>query len=83
MTAGLATCGVMLGVTNAACSLISDFKLGYFTCTSPHAQFAAQFIGELFGIIFAPSAFYLYYKAFPDLGLTTSAYPAPYSTVYR
>lgn len=73
----------MLALTNAACAIMGDFKLGYYTCTSPQALFIAQFIGEVFNVFTAPAVFYIFLKGNPDLGLVGSTYPAPFSTVYR
>ncbi|KAL6524608.1 putative metal-nicotianamine transporter ysl7 [Orobanche hederae] len=80
--AGLAACGVMMNIVSTASDIMQDFKTGYLTLASPRAMFLSQVIGTAMGCVISPCVFWIFYKAFPDLGLPTSAYPAPFATVY-
>ncbi|KAG5623022.1 hypothetical protein H5410_008240 [Solanum commersonii] len=53
------------------------------TLASPRSMFISQIIGTAMGCLISPCVFWLFYKAFPDLGTQGSAYPAPYALVYR
>ncbi|KAK7291306.1 hypothetical protein RIF29_06327 [Crotalaria pallida] len=81
--AGLAACGVMMNIVSTASDLMQDFKTGYLTLASPRAMFVSQVIGTSMGCVISPCVFWIFYKAFPDLGKTGSEYPAPYAIVYR
>ncbi|KAL0853775.1 hypothetical protein Bca101_058927 [Brassica carinata] len=81
--AGLAACGVMMNIVSTASDLTQDFKTGYLTLSSPRAMFVSQVIGTAMGCLVSPCVFWLFYKAFDDLGLPNSKYPAPFATVYR
>lgn len=81
--AGLAACGVMMNIVSTASDLMQDFKTGYLTLASPRSMFISQVIGTGMGCVIAPCVFWLFYKAFSDLGLPGSEYPAPYALVYR
>ncbi|XP_077247096.1 putative metal-nicotianamine transporter YSL12 isoform X2 [Tasmannia lanceolata] len=81
--AGLAACGVMMSIVNTASDLMQDFKTGYLTLASPRSMFISQVIGTAMGCVISPCVFWLFYKAFDDIGLPTSEYPSPYATVYR
>ena len=81
--AGLAACGVMMNIVSTASDLTQDFKTGYLTLASPRSMFVSQVIGTAMGCVISPSVFWLFYKAFPDLGQEGSQYPAPYAVVYR
>ncbi|XP_048138335.1 probable metal-nicotianamine transporter YSL7 isoform X1 [Rhodamnia argentea] len=81
--AGLAACGVMMNIVSTASDLTQDFKTGYLTLASPRSMFVSQVIGTAMGCVISPCVFWLFYKAFKDLGLSTSAYPAPYASIYR
>ncbi|KAJ8549813.1 hypothetical protein K7X08_033520 [Anisodus acutangulus] len=81
--AGLAACGVMMNIVSTASDLTQDFKTGYMTLASPRSMFVSQIIGTAMGCLISPCVFWLFYKAFPDLGTQGSAYPAPYALVYR
>ncbi|KAJ0047523.1 hypothetical protein Pint_16636 [Pistacia integerrima] len=81
--AGLAACGVMMNIVSTASDLSQDFKTGYLTLASPRSMFVSQVIGTAMGCIISPCVFWLFYKAFDDLGLPGSEYPAPFATVYR
>ncbi|GLT37747.1 hypothetical protein SLA2020_120480, partial [Shorea laevis] len=80
--AGLAACGVMMNSISTASDLMQDFKTGYLPLASPQSMFINQVIGTAFGCIISPSVFWLFYKAFDDLGDPESTYPAPYAIVY-
>ncbi|KAL3628975.1 putative metal-nicotianamine transporter ysl7 [Castilleja foliolosa] len=80
--AGLAACGVMMNIVSTASDLMQDFKTGYLTLASPRSMFISQVIGTAMGCVISPCVFWVFYKAFPDLGLPTSEYPAPFATVY-
>ncbi|KAF2290580.1 hypothetical protein GH714_014517 [Hevea brasiliensis] len=81
--AGLAACGVMMNIVSTASDLMQDFKTGYMTLASPRSMFVSQVIGTAMGCIISPCVFWLFYKAFHDLGLPSSEYPAPFALVYR
>lgn len=81
--AGLAACGVMMNIVSTASDLMQDFKTGYLTLASPRSMFVSQIIGTTMGCIISPCVFWIFYKAFPDLGRSTSEYPAPYAIIYR
>ncbi|CAJ1952303.1 unnamed protein product [Sphenostylis stenocarpa] len=81
--AGLAACGVMMNIVSTASDLMQDFKTGYLTLASPRSMFVSQIIGTTMGCIISPSVFWIFYKAFPDLGKSSSEYPAPYAIIYR
>ncbi|KAK9117885.1 hypothetical protein Scep_015978 [Stephania cephalantha] len=81
--AGLAACGVMMNIVSTASDLMQDFKTGYMTLASPRSMFISQVIGTAMGCVISPCVFWLFYKAFHNLGVTGSEYPAPYATVYR
>lgn len=81
--AGLAACGVMMSIVSTASDLMQDFKTGYLTLASPRSMFISQVIGTAMGCVIAPCVFWLFFKAFGDLGQPGSEYPAPYALVYR
>ncbi|KAF8031535.1 hypothetical protein BT93_D0679 [Corymbia citriodora subsp. variegata] len=81
--AGLAACGVMMNIVSTASDLSQDFKTGYLTLASPRSMFVSQVIGTAMGCIISPCVFWLFYKAFKDLGLPGSEYPVPYAIVFR
>jgi hypothetical protein len=81
--AGLAACGVMMNIVGTAADLMGDFKTGYLTLASPRSMFISQVIGTAMGCVIAPCVFWLFYKAFGNVGVDGSAYPAPYAAVYR
>ncbi|KAG9442279.1 hypothetical protein H6P81_018133 [Aristolochia fimbriata] len=81
--AGLAACGVMMNIVSTASDLMQDFKTGYLTLASPRSMFVSQVIGTTMGCVIAPSVFWLFYKAFGDIGLPNSEYPAPNAIVFR
>ncbi|WMV18002.1 hypothetical protein MTR67_011387 [Solanum verrucosum] len=81
--AGLAACGVMMNIATTASDLTQDFKTGYMTLASPRSMFISQIIGTAMGCVISPCVFWLFYKAFHDLGVPGSEYPAPYALVYR
>ncbi|KAL6319913.1 hypothetical protein AAG906_036987 [Vitis piasezkii] len=81
--AGLAACGVMMNIVSTASDLMQDFKTGYLTLASPRSMFVSQFIGTAMGCVISPCVFWLFYKAFDDLGQSGSEYPAPYALVYH
>jgi len=81
--AGLAACGVMTSIVATASDLMQDFKTGYLTLSSPRSMFISQVIGTAMGFVIAPCVFWLFFKAFGDLGQPGSEYPAPYALVYR
>ncbi|KAG2652537.1 hypothetical protein PVAP13_1NG360100 [Panicum virgatum] len=80
---GLATCGVMMSIVSTASDLMQDFKTGYLTLASPRSMFISQVIGTGMGCVIAPCVFWLFYKAFGDIGESGTEYPAPYAIVYR
>ncbi|XP_010940334.1 probable metal-nicotianamine transporter YSL12 [Elaeis guineensis] len=81
--AGLAACGVMMSIVSTASDLMQDFKTGYLTLTSPRSMFVSQVIGTAMGCVIAPSVFWLFFKAFKDIGVPGSEYPSPNALVYR
>ncbi|XP_074312348.1 putative metal-nicotianamine transporter YSL7 [Silene latifolia] len=83
IVAGLAACGVMMNIVSTASDLSQDFKTGYLTLSSPRSMFVSQIIGTAMGCVISPCVFWIFYKAFPDLGTTKSQYAAPYGAVFR
>lgn len=83
VVAGLVACGVMMNIVSTASDLMQDFKTGYMTLASPRSMFVSQVIGTAMGCVISPCVFWLFYKAFDDLGQPGSEYPAPYAAVYR
>ncbi|KAL5983089.1 putative metal-nicotianamine transporter ysl7 [Asimina triloba] len=81
--AGLAACGVMVGIVQTAADLMQDFKTGYLTLASPRSMFVSQEIGTAMGCVIAPCVFWLFYKAFDGIGTPGSEYPAPFELIYR
>ncbi|XP_023001779.1 probable metal-nicotianamine transporter YSL7 isoform X2 [Cucurbita maxima] len=81
--AGLAACGVMMNIVSTASDLMQDFKTGYLTLASPRSMFVSQVVGTTMGCIISPCVFWLFYKAFDDLGLRTGQYPAPNAVLFR
>nr|AQX44184.1 probable metal-nicotianamine transporter YSL [Apostasia odorata] len=81
--AGLAACGVMMNIVSTASDLMQDFKTGYLTLASPRSMFISQVIGTAMGCVISPCVFWLFYKAFKDLGIPGTEYPAPFALVYR
>ncbi|KAM7515947.1 hypothetical protein LguiA_005530 [Lonicera macranthoides] len=81
--AGLAACGVMMNIVSTASDLMQDFKTGYMTLASPRSMFVSQVIGTAMGCVISPCVFWLFYKAFANIGVTGSEYPAPNASVYR
>ncbi|KAL2499116.1 putative metal-nicotianamine transporter YSL7 [Abeliophyllum distichum] len=81
--AGLAACGVMMNIVSTASDLTQDFKTGYMTLSSPRSMFVSQIIGTAMGCVISPCVFWLFYKAFHDLGVPGSQYSAPYALVFR
>ncbi|OVA12106.1 Oligopeptide transporter [Macleaya cordata] len=84
VVAGLAACGVMMSIVSTASDLMQDFKTGYLTLASPRSMFFSQIIGTALGCVLSPFVFwFFFYKAFPTLGQSDSAYPAPFGLLYR
>ncbi|KAK8449216.1 hypothetical protein SEVIR_7G182300v4 [Setaria viridis] len=81
--AGLAACGVMMNIVGTAADLMGDFKTGYLTLASPRSMFISQVIGTAMGCVIAPCVFWLFYKAFGNIGANGSEYPAPNAAVFR
>ncbi|KAL3716367.1 hypothetical protein ACJRO7_008034 [Eucalyptus globulus] len=81
--AGLAACGVMMNIVSTASDLTQDFKTGYLTLASPRSLFVSQVIGTAMGCIISPCVFWLFYKAFKDLGHPGSEYPVPNGIIFR
>ncbi|KAL9235187.1 hypothetical protein vseg_009974 [Gypsophila vaccaria] len=81
--AGLAACGVMMNIVSTASDLSQDFKTGYLTLASPRSMFVSQIIGTAMGCVISPCVFWIFYKAFPDLGTPDSQYTAPYGLVFH
>ncbi|KAG6495293.1 hypothetical protein ZIOFF_043087 [Zingiber officinale] len=81
--AGLAACGVMMSIVSTASDLMQDFKTGYLTLASPRSMFVSQVIGTSMGCVIGPCIFWLFIKAFKDIGTSGSQYPAPYAIIYR
>ncbi|KAK4280572.1 hypothetical protein QN277_012184 [Acacia crassicarpa] len=81
--AGLAACGVMMNIVSTASDLTQDFKTGYLTLASPRSMFVSQIIGTAMGCVISPCVFWVFYRAFDDLGTPKSEYPVPYAILYR
>jgi hypothetical protein len=59
VVAGLAACGLMMGIVSTASDLIQDFKTGYLTLTSPRSMFVSQVGGRVFSFFRTLFAFLL------------------------
>ncbi|RWW52113.1 hypothetical protein BHE74_00041491, partial [Ensete ventricosum] len=81
--AGLAACGVIMSIAATASVLMQSFRTGYLTLTSPRSMLVSQVIGTAMGCVISPCVFWLFYKAFDDIGIPGSQYPAPYALMYR
>ncbi|KAM0946904.1 putative oligopeptide transporter, OPT superfamily [Dioscorea sansibarensis] len=81
--AGLAACGVMMNIVSTASDIMQDFKTGYLTLSSPRSMFVSQIIGTAMGCVISPCVFWLFYKAFDDLGTPGTQYPSPNGIVFR
>ncbi|KAK9265460.1 hypothetical protein L1049_012502 [Liquidambar formosana] len=81
--AGLAACGVMMNIVSTASDLMQDFKTGYMTLASPRSMFVSQVIGTAMGCVISPCVFWLFYKAFHNLGVPGSEYPAPFARLSK
>uniref|UniRef100_A0A0A9CJ63 Uncharacterized protein n=1 Tax=Arundo donax TaxID=35708 RepID=A0A0A9CJ63_ARUDO len=81
--AGLAACGVMMSIVSTAADLMQDFKTGYLTLASPRSMFISQVIGTAMGCVIAPCVFWLFYKAFDNIGISGTEYPAPNAAIFR
>ncbi|KAB1211118.1 putative metal-nicotianamine transporter YSL7 [Morella rubra] len=75
------TIGAWAGASHGG--VLQDFKTGYLTLASPKSMFVSQIIGTAMGCIISPCVFWLFYKAYSDLGVPGSEYSAPYALVYR
>jgi len=73
----------MMNIVGTAADLIQDFKTGYLTLASPRSMFISQVVGTAMGCVISPCVFWLFYKAFSDIGISDAEYPAPYAIVYR
>lgn len=62
--------------------MISDFRTGYLSLSSPRAMLVSQLAGCLMGCLAGPLTFYIFWTAF-DVGKPGSPYPAPYATIFR
>ncbi|KAH6771705.1 YELLOW STRIPE like 7 [Perilla frutescens var. frutescens] len=82
VVASLAACGVMMNIVSTASDLMQDMKTGYLTLVSPRVMFLSQVIGTGMGCLISPCVFWVFYRAFPDLGYPTSEFPAPYALAY-
>ncbi|KAG1362808.1 Metal-nicotianamine transporter YSL [Cocos nucifera] len=81
--AGLAASGVITSIVSTASDLMQDFKTGYLTLASPRSMFVSQVIGTAMGCVIGPLVFWVFFKAFNNLGLPDTEYPAPLAYVYR
>lgn len=73
----------MMNIVSTASDLMQDFKTGYLTLASPRAMFVSQVIGTAMGCVISPCVFWLFYKAFPNIGVPGTPYPAPFALVYH
>ncbi|RYR07061.1 hypothetical protein Ahy_B05g074379 [Arachis hypogaea] len=55
---------------------------GYLSLASPCSMFMSQVIGIVMECVVSPCVFWIFYKAFPDLGTPNSEYPAPNAMVF-
>ncbi|KAL5215381.1 hypothetical protein ABZP36_004533 [Zizania latifolia] len=73
----------MMSIVSTAADLMQDFKTGYLTLASPRSMFVSQVIGTAMGCVIAPCVFWLFYKAFSDVGISGSDFPAPNAAIFR
>ncbi|KAK9117880.1 hypothetical protein Scep_015973 [Stephania cephalantha] len=81
--AGLAASGVMMNIVSTASDLMQDFKTGYLTLASPRSMFISQVMGTAMGCVISPCVFWIFFKAFKNVGVIGSEYPAPNALVFR
>ncbi|KAB1211112.1 putative metal-nicotianamine transporter YSL7 [Morella rubra] len=81
--AGLAASGVIMNIVSTASDLMQDFKTGYLTLASPKSMFVSQIVGTAMGCIISPCVFWLFYKAYSDLGVPGSEFSSPNALVFR
>ncbi|MCL7047225.1 hypothetical protein MKW94_023834 [Papaver nudicaule] len=82
--AGLAACGITMGIVSTASDLMQDFKTGYLTLASPRSMFFSQMIGTSVAVITSPVMFWYFIREpFPNLGQPDSSHPAPLAKLYR
>ncbi|KAL2553444.1 putative metal-nicotianamine transporter YSL5 [Forsythia ovata] len=72
----------MMNIVSIASDLMQDFKTGYETLASPRSMFVSQVIGTAMGCVISSCVFWVFYKAFPDVGMESSKYLAPFASVY-
>ena len=65
---GLLICGIIYSGAHSSTDLMGDFKTAHLTRTSPRVMFFAQIFGHFLGIFIVPGVYFLYAKAFPDIG---------------
>eukprot|EP00122_Pirum_gemmata_P006217 Pgem_evm1s5677 len=59
-------CGNMIGQTMSQLGdIMSSYKTGYVVGASPHSQFAANCVGNIFGFIFTMVGFFIFTSGFP------------------
>eukprot|EP00121_Abeoforma_whisleri_P014690 Awhi_evm1s13547 len=67
-------CGNLVGQTmSQLADIVQSYKTGYMIGASPHAQFSANFVGNVFGLIFTLGGFFIFTIAFPCI----IEYPTP------
>ncbi|EFJ06229.1 hypothetical protein SELMODRAFT_269976 [Selaginella moellendorffii] len=81
--AGLGACGLVMSIASTAADLMQDLKTGYLTQSSPRSMFVSQLLGTLLGCFVAPLTFWMFWKAFPDVGLPDGEYKVPTAIAYR
>ena len=72
-----------MSIVSTAADLMQDFKTGYLTLASPRSMFIRQSIGTARGGVIAPCVFWLFYKAFDNIGISGTEYPAPNAAIFR
>ncbi|CAI9773857.1 unnamed protein product [Fraxinus pennsylvanica] len=72
----------MMNIVSTASDSMQDFKTCYLTLASPRSMVVSQVIGTAMGCVISPCVFWIFYKAFSDLRIPKSEYPAPFATIY-
>ncbi|XP_048136596.1 probable metal-nicotianamine transporter YSL7 [Rhodamnia argentea] len=82
--AGLAACGALMHLVDAASNMMETFKLGYMTLSSPKSLFLSQLIGTLVGCLVSPYIFLYFKNHYPNgFGTPDSMFPASWASSQR
>ena len=78
----LVACGIMMNIVSTVSDLMQGFKIRYMILDFPQVHVCEPSDWNCSGLLISPSVFWLFYKAFGDLGSPHSEYPAPNTLIY-